>query len=150
MIKKIAQRDKTIAEQIYRVFQVSYTIEAKLLKANIFPPLQRSVANLQNSETLFYGFYKAKTIIAVIEILKDVDSTHVQSLVVDPLHFREGIGRQLMTNILNNYDTPMFTVETGVDNIPACNLYRSLGFFEVKQWDTSFGIRKIRFEKRNG
>ena len=38
-------------------------------------------------------------------------------------------------------------VETGFDNEPASLLYKSLGFKEVKQWDTEIGIRKIRFEK---
>ena len=38
-------------------------------------------------------------------------------------------------------------VETGVDNEPVIKLYKKLGFKEVKQWDTDFGIRKVLFEK---
>lgn len=38
-------------------------------------------------------------------------------------------------------------VETGVENEPASLLYKKMNFREVKQWDTPFGIRKIRFER---
>lgn len=147
MIKKIQHTQYSMAEQIYRVFQVSYRIEANLLKAENFPPLQRRVSDLQQSPTAFYGFYKANKIVAVIEIMAEANSTHIQSLVVDPDYFRQGIGKQLMDFVMIRYTTAIFTVETGVDNAPACGLYKSLGFVEVKQWDTSFGVRKIRFQK---
>ncbi len=52
-----------------------------------------------------------------------------------------------MNYILDIYDYDLFTVETGVDNLPACKLYKTLGFNETKQWDTDFGIKKIGFEK---
>ena len=51
-----------------------------------------------------------------------------------------------MEYALNNYETDLFVVETGVDNEPASKLYLKLGFIEVQQWDTDFGIRKVKFE----
>lgn len=36
----------------------------------------------------------------------------------------------------------------GVNNQPATELYKKLGFKEVKQRDTDFGIRKALFERR--
>lgn len=59
----------------------------------------------------------------------------------------EGIGRRLMRFVLESFEHGIFTVETGVDNIPAIQLYEKMGFREIKQYDTNFGIRKIRLEK---
>jgi len=44
------------------------------------------------------------------------------------------------------FSSKVFTVETGLENIPASKLYTSFHFKEVKQWDTDHGVRKIRFE----
>jgi hypothetical protein len=52
-----------------------------------------------------------------------------------------------MEFVFNLYGSNLFMVETGLANIPATELYKSLGFIEVKQWDTAIGVRKIRFEK---
>ena len=60
---------------------------------------------------------------------------------------RKGIGKELMEYVCNLYASDLFRVETGLANIPAIQLYKSLGFTEVKQWDTAIGVRKIRFEK---
>ena len=58
MIQKLDHKNKLIAAQIRAVFQVSYRVEAALLKAVIFPPLQRSLKDFMHSETEFYGFLK--------------------------------------------------------------------------------------------
>ena len=76
------------------------------------------------------------------------DLTHIQSLVVYPKYFRNGIGRKLVQFILDNYKAKIFTVETGINNHPAIKLYKNLGFQEQEQWDTNHGVRKVRFEKR--
>jgi len=44
MIIKINNKENKIAEEIRAIFQVSYTVEAKMLKAVDFPPLQRTVS----------------------------------------------------------------------------------------------------------
>jgi ribosomal protein S18 acetylase RimI-like enzyme len=85
-----------------------------------------------------------------VEIDQTADAIHIQSLVVHPRFFRQGIGMQLMEFVLKEFENEMFTVETGVDNGPATALYLKLGFFEVRQWDTDHGVRKIRFEKKVG
>jgi hypothetical protein len=48
----------------------------------------------------------------------------------------------------NNFDSNLFVVETGVENVPASKLYIKFGFIEVNQWNTDHGIRKIKFEKK--
>ena len=82
-----------------------------------------------------------------IEIKNNIEAIHIQSLVVDPYFFRQGIAQKLMKYVLEKYQTSLFTVETGVLNLPAIQLYTKLGFVETQQWDTDHGVRKVRFEK---
>ena len=147
MIQKIDHTERTVSSAIRDVFQVSYAVEAKLLNAVNFPPLQRDLASFVHSKNNFYGYFKNIILVAVIEINETDAYTHIQSLVVIPSYFRKGIGKELMEYVLNLYTSNLFMVETGLANIPAIQLYKSLGFREVKQWDTAIGIRKIRFEK---
>ena len=148
MISKINNKETKIAEEIRAIFQASYTVEAKMLKAVDFPPLKRTVSQFFNSNSEFYAYYLIENIAAVIEIESYKDLTHIQSLVVYPKYFRNGIGRKLVQFILDTYKTKLFTIETGIDNHPAIKLYKSFGFQEQAQWDTNHGVRKVRFEKR--
>ena len=148
MVIKINNKETKIEEEIRAIFQVSYAVEAEILKAVDFPPLKRTVSQFVNSNSEFYAYYLTRNIAGVIEIDNHQDIYHIQSLVVDPKYFRKGIGKKLIQFILDTYKTKLFTVETGIDNQPAIKLYESFGFQELKQWDTNHGIRKIRFEKR--
>ena len=148
MVIKINNKETKIAEEIRAIFQVSYAVEAEILKAVDFPPLKRTVSQFMDSNSEFYAFSIIKNIVGIIEIDSHDDLTHIQSLVVDPKYFRKGIGRKLVQFTLDTYRSKLFTVETGIDNQPAIKLYKSFGFQELKQWDTNHGIRKIRFEKR--
>ena len=147
MIIKINNKENKIAEEIRAIFQASYTVEAKMLKAVDFPPLKRTVSQFLKSDSEFYAYYLIENIAGVIEIESNEDLTHIQSLVVYPKYFRNGIGRKLVQFILDTYKSKVFTVETGIDNHPAIKLYKSFGFQEQKQWDTNHGVRKVRFEK---
>ncbi|ADV51322.1 GNAT family N-acetyltransferase [Cellulophaga sp. E16_2] len=148
MIKKLQNSDLEVAEKMQVIFQASYAIEAALLKAIDFPPLKRSLENYKKSDTHFYGYFKEEVLAAVIEIIPGESHIHIRSLVVHPDFFRQGIARKLMLFTLENYHSTLFVVETGVDNGPASQLYEKLGFVEVLQWDTDFGIRKVKFELR--
>ena len=147
MIQLLKHQDFEVARQIRAVFQVSYAVEADLLQAVDFPPLKRKVPEFLKCETDFYGFSIEGLIAAVIEIKTDMKAIHIQSLVVDPYYFRRGIANKLMDFVLEKYEALLFTVETGVLNIPAIQLYTKLGFVETQQWDTDHGVRKVRFEK---
>jgi ribosomal protein S18 acetylase RimI-like enzyme len=149
MIEKLNNKNFDISKKIHSVFQVSYAAEAKLLNAIDFPPLKRTIDDFLNSSTEFYGFWKDKEIVAIIEIESDKSLTHIDSLVVDPRFFRQGIARKLIAFVLDSIDSKKFTVDTAVENIPACQLYKKFEFEEVKQWDTEEGIRIIRFAKKN-
>lgn len=147
MISKINNKKKDIAEKIYLLFQASYKIEAELLKATDFPPLKRTASNLLDCNNIFFGFHINEDIVGLIEVDHHSTSTHIQSLVVNPRNFRQGIGKQLVNFILEYYKSNSFTVETGLENYPAIKLYKEFDFKEIKQWDTDHGVKKIKFEK---
>ena len=146
MIKKLQHTNLEIAREMRAIFQVSYAVEAQLLNAINFPPLQRPLKNYVESNTTFFGFHIEGEIVGVIEVSTKEKTTHINSLVVSPKFFRQGVAKQLMEFVLTNFDSEIFTVETGLKNIPASKLYTSFHFKEVRQWDTDHCVRKIRFE----
>ena len=147
MIIKIDNKKIEISKEIYSIFQASYKIEAKLLQATDFPPLKRTISEFLDSSNAFYAYYIKKHIAGVIEVDDNSKSTHIQSLVVYPKYFRQGIAKKLVQFILDSYTSKLFTVETGLANQPAIKLYTGFDFQETKQWNTTHGVRKIRFEK---
>lgn len=130
---------------IRSVFQASYVIEAKLLNATEFPPLKRKLEEFMESRNVFYGYYKGDDLAGVVEVKSEENNTHIQSLVVHPDFFRQGIGSVLVQNVLENYSTKTFTVETGLANEPAKDLYYGFHFRRVREYTADFGIRKIAF-----
>lgn len=149
MIRKLNHTNPAVARNIRDVFQVSYAVEAKLLNAIDFPPLKRTLQEYLNTETQFYGFWKDDALAAVVEIRAYKNATHIQSLVVDPAYFRQGIGKQLVQFTFDTFDTKLFHVETGAANGPAIQLYEKLGFNIIKEYLTDHGITKVRLEKKN-
>jgi ribosomal protein S18 acetylase RimI-like enzyme len=147
MIEKLQNTNLEVAEKIRDIFQVSYKVEAKLLNALDFPPLKRPIEEYVNCSNQFFGFLKENELAAVVEIIHNDEFTHIRSLVVDPRFFKQGIASKLMEFVLNKFKTPLFVVETGVDNGPASALYKKFDFNEVKQWDTDHGVRKVKFER---
>ena len=148
MIKKLQNNDIETSSQIYSVFQLSYAVEAELLGVKDFPPLKRPLESYLNSSNDFYGYLENNLLAGVIEVERTDKHIDINSLVVRPKFFRQGIGRKLIEFTFNRFDSKLFIVETGVKNKPAIELYKKLGFKEKKQWNTDFGVRKILFEKR--
>ena len=147
MITKLQNSNLEVAKKIRTVFQVSYKVEAKLLKAVDFPPLKRPIEEYVNCSNQFFGFLKENELAAVVEIIHNKEYTHIRSLVVDPAFFKQGIASKLMDFVLDTFNSSLFVVETGVDNGPASALYKKFHFKEVKQWETDHGIIKIKFER---
>jgi ribosomal protein S18 acetylase RimI-like enzyme len=149
MIVKIDNTRNDIAQEIRKIFQASYVIEAEILQAIDFPPLRRTISQFLDSNSKFYAYYLKQNIAGLIEINNNQEATHIQSLVVYPKYFRQGIGRKLVKFVLDTYKSIIFTVETGVDNHPAIKLYISLGFEDQGRWDTNHKVKKVRFKKRS-
>ena len=128
MIKKLDHTNQAIATKMRIVFQESYAIEAKLLNAINFPPLQRPLQNYIKSTTTFFGYHIKDEIVGIIEVSSKEKTTHINSLVVSPHFFRQGIGRQLMQHILQNFSSKVFTVETGLRKYTCIKIVYKLWF----------------------
>ena len=149
MILKLDHTEQKTAENIRAVFQVSYAVEAKLLNAIDFPPLKRPLEDFLQSQNTFYGYSNEAVLMAVVEIKQSRNAAHIQSLVVHPDYFRKGIASELLRYVLKEFKTELFTVETGLANEPATQLYQHFGFVKTREWDTDHGIRKIAFELKS-
>lgn len=147
MITKLFHSNPIIAQSIYTVFQESYAVEAEILNVIDFPPLKRPLGNFIDSDSTFYGFLVDDELAGVIEITAEETHISIESLVVKPSFFRQGIAQQLMQFAFKTHRVKKYIVETGLANEPAIKLYSKLGFVEVDQWDTDFGLRKIKFER---
>jgi ribosomal protein S18 acetylase RimI-like enzyme len=143
MIKKLNNSTEEVAEQIFTVFQSSYKIEAQLIGTLDFPPLLRSVKDIENSKTQFYGFIENKCLAGVIEIALKGEHLEINSLTVDPNYFKKGIASKLINHVLEVFNFSVAIVETAVVNLPAINLYKKHGFVEFKRWTPSHGIEKL-------
>lgn len=145
MIKPLDQKQIDISENIYDIFQVSYAVEAALLKCEDFPPLNRSAEAIQSSRSAFYGYFQHQSIAAVMELEEKPNHVHVRSLTVDPKCFRQGIGFKMLQFVLDDFNAELISVETGHDNHPAVQFYLNFGFKKNKVWMTEAGIEKISF-----
>lgn len=143
MITKLDNSNETVANDIFTIFQNSYKVEAQLIGTLAFPPLLRSIKNIEDSTTQFYGFSVNECLAAVIEIAMEGRQLHINSLTVDPSYFRKGIAKKLINYVLEKMDYSEAIVETAVVNIPAINLYKKHGFVEFKRWIPSHGIEKL-------
>jgi ribosomal protein S18 acetylase RimI-like enzyme len=143
LITKLENSNEIVANQIHTVFQNSYKVEAKLIGVLDFPPLLRSVTDIVNSKTDFYGFSDNHCLVAIIEIQINEKHLDIHSLTVDPKFFRKGIAAKLINYALKSFDINTATVETAVVNKPAINLYEKHGFLEFRRWTPSHGIQKL-------
>ena len=144
MVERLKNNDIETAINIREVFQLSYAIEAKILNAINFPPLQRPLEDYINSTNVFFGFFKNQELAGAIEIHHNDIATYIDSLVVNTKYFKQGIASKLLEFVFNTSDSEQFFVETGLKNKPAIQLYLKFGFKEIKQWDTDHGVRKMK------
>ena len=146
---------KEFADQIYRVFQDAYQIEADLIGAdligdNVFPPLTRTVDDIIQSTNSFFAAFNNQRICAVIES-ETTETSHDEStrssiaaLAVSSDYARQGLGRRLVEYVIERF-TPLSvtTVTTAKKNLPAIALYEKLGFVISNTFDTSETIQMI-------
>jgi ribosomal protein S18 acetylase RimI-like enzyme len=125
-----------IAQQLHAVQMVAYAQEAKLLGAIYFPPLERTVVELQTTEEVFLAAFMCQELVGAASVWPDPEGTgmNIASLVVAPQIQRQGIGTALMASVLATHGSGEITVQTGAKNLPALSLYARAGFIELRRW----------------
>ncbi len=143
-IQPLKHTEHAVALRIQQVFQAAYRIEANLIGVKNFPPLERTVRDISASGTEFFGCWRATVLTAVIEVSYQEPHLAIDSLVVHPDYFRQGLARRLLRFILQQYRWETAEVETAQANMPAITLYEQVGFVETQRFQTPVGIGKVR------
>ncbi|WP_405239733.1 GNAT family N-acetyltransferase [Lentisalinibacter orientalis] len=143
MFELLDHRSEEVASQIHALFRRSYTVEARLIGAEDFPPLRRSAQQIRSSSGAFLGAREGSDLVAAVEYAVDGPHLDIRNLAVDPRCFRQGRGTRLLQALLERTDWRTATVETAAGNLPAVALYEKIGFSVSGRWTTAEGIEKI-------
>lgn len=147
-IAKLDHHIQHQAIQIWNLFHAAYEIEAQVIGLQNFPPLNRSIREIQEAETTFYGGLVNTTLVAAMEIEWCDDSHfHINGFGVSPNHFRKGYGSRLLNRVLDELNWQQVTVSTAVTNTPALNLYRKQGFLPQEYWITPDNVSMVTLAK---
>jgi ribosomal protein S18 acetylase RimI-like enzyme len=134
-------RRPEVAEEIRRVMTASYRVEADLLGADDFPPLEWTAEAIASADARFIGAFVEGRLAGVMELEEPADGpVNIASLVVDPAFFRRGVGTRFVRYVLEARGDRPLTVSTGRGNRPALELYERLGFREERRWSTDCGL----------
>jgi ribosomal protein S18 acetylase RimI-like enzyme len=133
-IDVLDHKDPGVARQIHAVLVPAYAQEAALLRTGSFPPLDRTVEDVQSEEGRYLGAVEADVIVGALHYEPDEEPGQmlISTLVVHPKHQRQGIASALITEVLRMEHQEVFAVSTGAKNIPAVGLYRGFGFKEYR------------------
>ena len=147
-VSKLDHRDQQQATQIWQLFQSAYEIEAQVLGFQTFPPLDRTIRQIQDAPTTFFGGWQNSVLVAAAEIEDLGDAQfHINSFGVSPDHFCKGYGRKLLNDMLAELCWRQITVSTAVANLPALHLYKKHGFRPQEEWATPDNIQMVTLYK---
>lgn len=85
---------------------------------------------LNLSYTHLIGYFKDDKLVGFIHIEKHFEVIDIINIVVDPEYRKCHIATELINYVITKYDGKLI-LEVREDNIPAINLYKSLGFVKV-------------------
>lgn len=140
MIRKVNHRNEYTAKAIQRIQRPAYLVEAELMGFEGIPQLKESTIEIQNSDETFLGYMEQEVLLGFISYKKENNIIDIYRLVVNPEHFRKGIGRKLLAYLMEEFEGMEFIVSTGKMNKPAKNLYTSFGFVEKEDFEVAPGV----------
>lgn len=146
-IKEIDHTDSIVASMLNDLMQLAYKEEAQLIGAENFPPLCRTVADIQDSEGKFFACDDDGMAVAAIEVEISNEGIQIASLVVHPQKTRRGFGAKLVEHALELAKEKTVLVQTARDNNIAIGLYEKLGFELVRQFSTDDGYELVELIK---
>jgi ribosomal protein S18 acetylase RimI-like enzyme len=132
------------ANRIYDLFQCAYQVEAELIGASSFAPLERSAWEIQTAKSCFLGQWIGPELVAVLEYSGDETHLCIDSLVVHPHFFRRGLASRMLRALLSQVRWQTADVETAAENAPAIALYERFGFYPSRLWTSEDGIEKLQ------
>lgn len=147
MIVYLNEINATLADEILAIQIPSYKIEAALIGFSGIPQLFDSVDSIMTSEEVFIGYRLDHEWAGFLSYSFEQDMMEICRLVVDPNHFRKGIGGKLLEASLALADGKKVMVSTGSKNQPALNLYKRFGFEIVNEVEAAPGVLLCLLER---
>ncbi len=131
-IRKLQNDDLSEPKEIFDLQLRSYQKEADLIQFQDLPPLRETLEHFLAANDQVYVYLKNCSVVGAIFFSQDSLRVTINKMIVDPHHFRQGIGRSLLMHLLKNSSFTTCHVSTSAKNIPALQLYRSCGFLITK------------------
>jgi len=112
-VAPIDHRDVRVAERLHAIQMAAYAQEARLLEARHFPPLDRTVADVQASRERFLGAFWETELVGTVSVEDGAGCTElvICSLTVAPDCQRRGVGRALLGRL--NFPQGRLNLERG-------------------------------------
>ena len=151
MMRLIDIQNDDLAQQVLAVQRPSYQIESRLIEYPNLPPLLETVADLQNCDETFVGYWLDGQLAGVLSYEQREEGIHIDRLVVHPHYFRRGIGRALLRWLETAVFPPPnhITVSTATKNQPAIQLYQAQGYTIVQYTTLPDGLELVLLRKEN-
>ena len=148
-LERLDLADTTVAARVLDLQREAYRVEAELIGSSEIPALRESLAQLRSSGETFLGAFLDGVLAGAISWKLIGDTIDLHRLVVDPHHFRKGVGVALVRAALQSAPTARRAiVQTGAANAPAAALYLREGFERAGDVEPVPGLRVARFTKR--
>ena len=149
-LRRLDIADPQVAQRVLELQRRAYRVEAELIGSDAIPPLRESLAELHACGETFLGAELDGALAGFVSWKRAGATLDIHRLAVDPTCFRRGVGRALMRAALAAEPAERAVVQTGAQNEPAKELYRSEGFEELGEAEPAPGVRVTRFERRAG
>jgi len=141
--------DSIVASELLELQRQAYRVEADLIGSDAIPQLREALDDLQHCGETFLGAVVGGRLVGSVSWKLDGETIDLHRLVVDPAHFRTGIGAALVNAALTaNPGAERVIVQTGASNEPAKCLYLREGFRLIDEVEPSPGLRVARFSKQ--
>jgi len=145
MIKKLSLTNPDEAQALLDIQLPAYRIEAELIGFDEIPALKDTVETLRACNEEGFGWWEDGKLAGAITYEYEKEQLVICRLVVDPSHFRKGIGEALLKHLLaEKQHVAKIVVHTGAANVPAINLYKKHGFVELEEQEIAPGIKLVR------
>ena len=128
----------------------AYEVEASLLQAKSFPPLERARSGQLDDDASYFGIRHDGRLVAAAAIESIIAGRDViTATVVCPEYFRIGLGEKLLRYAIARCGARCIQVSTAWDNLPARKLYCKVGFRHCARWLTSDGFSMVTLSLDN-
>jgi ribosomal protein S18 acetylase RimI-like enzyme len=141
-------------EVVHSLQRAAYEVEAALIGTREIPGLRETVEQLASSCETFWGCFGVAGVCEGViatepELENGVELVRISRLAVRPDCFRRGVGRRLVSHVLEQAPGRVVKVTTGAANAPGRRLYESLGFAFIGERVVGRGVRIVEYRRQN-